>query len=125
MKSRLDRPTVWVLKEQLRAGTPFDYSAAYAFGDVEFITTFDPPIHPKSTILDSWCINVYKFINEYDPERDYLVPTGSPLGILMLGIALGCSKRKPPRILLWNRFTNLYVPTAVSDSITHETTYHE
>lgn len=104
------RPTVWVLKEQLRGGDArqvFDYTPAYKFGDIKFITDFDLPIHPGSSLAREWHKNVDWAIGQMDAS-DYLVLTGQPLAIYTLGAkmeAAGVSLE----ILVWRREQNEYV----------------
>jgi hypothetical protein len=116
------RPTVWVLKEQMRAGpngpAPMDYTAAYEFGDIKFITEFDPPLHGKSTVLVEWHKAVACFLDEFDETRDFIIPTGSPFGIFLFGRVLGedianHEYKQPPKILIWRREQNRYVPTTI------------
>lgn len=106
------RPTVWVLKEQMLSGMngprAMDYSAAYEFGDVRFITEFDLPTHPNSSVARNWYDAVHRFLQEYDPANDLIITTGQPLAIFMLGMVMGhlCII---PRILVWKREQNRYV----------------
>jgi hypothetical protein len=110
------RPTVWVLKEQAIRGAngtvPMDYTPAYTYGDVKFITEFDLPIHPKSTVANEWTAAINKFLKEYDPERDYLILTGSPLAIFAFGVAISTTD-VTHKILVWRREQGRYVPTTL------------
>lgn len=109
------RPTVWVLKEQMKQGangsSPMDYSPAYEFGDVCFITDFDLPTHPDSSIAKEWRKKISDFIRIFDPDRDFVILTGSPLAIFTLGRLLdACPK---VQILVWRREQNRYILTTV------------
>lgn len=110
------RPTVWVIKEQMKSGPngpePMDYTPAYEYGDLRFITEFDPPLHP-GTIRAEWDKQVAKFIEQMDVDRDYLVLSGSPLAIFLIGAKLGECKGignlSLPRVLVWRREQGRYV----------------
>lgn len=112
------RPTVWVLKEQvIRDSTgsrPMDYTPAYEYGDIRFITEFDPSTHEGSSIDREWRRHVAKFVDEFDPQRDSLILTGSPLAIARFGRIIGeTAPLIPVRVLVWKRDQNRYVPTAL------------
>lgn len=111
----MPRPTVWIVKEQVRRGdagtAPMDYTPAYAFGDIKFITEFDPPIYPGSNLLRNWEDQVRNFVKEYDPSNDYIILTGAPLAIFLIGAIVGQIKSSHPvKILVWRREQNAYVP---------------
>lgn len=107
----MPKPTVWVVKEQMMRGdlgsVAMDYSPAMKFGDIEFITHHDLPLHPHSSVRNSWALDVLEFVNKYDPHRDYLVATGQPMAILMVGYYLGMAG-KAPQFLVWRPAENLY-----------------
>jgi hypothetical protein len=103
------RPTVWVLKEQMVSGSPMDYSAAYEYGDVEFITDFDPPVgRTRSTIGAQWRQAVLRFIDSVDSENDYIILTGAPLAIFMCGLIMAQAGIML-KILVWRREQGKYV----------------
>lgn len=117
------RPTVWVLKEQVINGStgsrPMDYTPAYEYGDVRFITEFDLPLHPNSTVAKSWYESVMAFIQEFDPTHDFVITTGQPLAIFMLGMVMG-TLGVVPNVLVWKREQNRYVvykPTPIDSPI--------
>lgn len=105
------KPKVWVVKEQvLRNATgasAMDYSPAMFYGDIEFITRNDMPLHPNSSIRTVFEDDVKKFVDSYDPSRDFIITTGQPTAIFAVGYALGKSG-KPPRYLVWRREENRY-----------------
>ncbi len=105
------KPTVWVVKEQLVrnavGSTPMDYTPAMAYGEIEFVTQFDLPQHPKSSVLEAWARDVQKFCRDYDPRTDYIVTTGQPTSLFAVGWALG-RLGKAPRFLVWRREENRY-----------------
>jgi hypothetical protein len=110
------RPVVWVVKEQVKrdmtGSTPMDYTPAYEYGDLKFITDMDPPIHGSSTVKPEWLKQVGGFIREFNPDRDFMILTGSPLAIFVLGMMVGkINSRYPIQILVWRREQNKYVLT--------------
>jgi len=110
------RPTVWVVKEQIKTGSqgssPMDYTPAYEYGDVKFITDFDMPLHPASSLHAEWHSRVRGFIKDYNPEVDFLILTGSPLAIFLVGHALSQIRSQfPIKILVWRREQGRYVLT--------------
>jgi hypothetical protein len=107
----LKSPVCWVVKEQMlrsdTGSTPMDYGHAMEFGEIEFITTHDMPLHPRSQVQDAWDQAVVEFARRYDSQRDYIVCTGQPIAILTIGYALGRAG-KWPRFLVWRREENRY-----------------
>jgi hypothetical protein len=106
-------PKVWVIKEQLVrnavGSNPMDYTPAMTYGEIEFVTRSDLPLHPRSTALEHWALEVKKFVLSYDPKIDYIVTTGQPTSIFAVGWALG-QAGKTPRFLVWRREENRYIP---------------
>ena len=121
---------VWIVKEQVIRGEAgpalMDYSPALEFGDLEFITTHDMPMYQKSTVQENWNADVTRFARAYDPDSDYIVTTGQPTAIFMVGWVLGMAQ-KAPRFLVWRREENRYRPLVVTagftqftESVTHK-----
>ena len=111
----MHRPKVWVVKEQVRTAEvgvrAMDYTPAMEYGDVHFITEFDIPLHPNSTVTGEWVKAVQKFFKEYDASQDYIILTGHTLSIFMIGMILGATRTSPypPKILVWRREQQRYV----------------
>lgn len=110
----MNKPKVWVVKEQVRSGNAgpraMDYTPAMQYGELRFITEFDLPLHPQSTVAGEWTKEVKKFEEEYDPKVDYLILTGHTLSIFLIGMLLG--KRgisTDLKILVWRREQSRYV----------------
>ena len=105
------RPTVWVLKEQVKSTTngpvPMDYTAAYAYGNIRFITEMDLPLHPNSTVAKEWSKQVEKFMKEVN-ANDYVILTGQPLAMFLFG-ALCAVAEFIPNLLVWRREQSRYV----------------
>lgn len=111
MNSR--QPIVWVMKEQTRRSVTgpeaMDYTPAMKYGELRFITDFDLPIHHGGTLTGAWWKSVEAFMHEYDPDRDFIVATGQPLAMVLIGFALGMCGAGPT-FLIWRREENRYVP---------------
>lgn len=107
----MKNPIVWACKEQVTRSAigpvPMDYSPAAEFGDLEFITRCDIPLHIHSTVRELWESDVEAFVERYDPARDFIIVTGQPAAIFAIGYALGRAG-KPPRFLIWRREENRY-----------------
>lgn len=86
---------------------PVDYSAALEYGNIEFVTVHDMPMYAQSMVQKAWDEDVQRFINRFDPTKDYIIPTGQPMAILCVGFALGVVSKKP-RFLVWRREENRY-----------------
>lgn len=104
-------PTVWACKEQVvrshDGAVAMDYSPAESYGKLRFITRTDLPFHADSTIRNVWADDVQSFVEQYDPEVDYIITTGQPAAIFAMGWALG-RVNKTPRFLVWRREDNHY-----------------
>ncbi len=107
----MNKPKVFVLKEQVRRGEldsrVMDFSPAMSYGDLEFVTRDDMPLHPNSMLKDVWQKNVAHFVAEYDSSRDFVIATGRPDSIFTIGYALGLAG-KTPRFLVWRSQENRY-----------------
>lgn len=107
----MNKPIVWVIKEQVVRGivgsNAMDYTPAMVYGDIEFITRNDMPLHPHSSVRTVWEEDVAKFVVRYDDSKDFIVTTGQPTAIFAVGHALGNSN-KSPRYLVWQREDNRY-----------------
>lgn len=110
----MSKPIVWVIKEQVRrdatGAVPMDYTPAFKFGVVRFITDFDIPLYSRqgSGVAIQWFSKVVAFSKELDDDNDYIIMTGSPLAIFMVGAILStCNKL--PKILVWRRETSEYI----------------
>jgi hypothetical protein len=112
-----ERSKVFIVKEQVRRDAtgpvPMDYTPAFKYGDVEFITSFDLPLHQNGTLTGVWMKDVRKFLQRFDPENDWIVLTGSPLAIFIVGLLMGRSE-KIPRILVWKREIDQYIPYTIN-----------
>ena len=112
------KPVVWCVKEQMRrsemGSDAMDYSPAMVYGDIEFITKADMPLHPRSAVQLTWDADVAFFVSEYNPDKDYIITTGQPIAIFSVGHALGLAG-KTPRFLVWRREENRYRVLEISN----------
>lgn len=104
---------VWIVKEQMMRGdlgsVAMDYSPAMKYGELEFITTIDLPLHARSMVHATWGKEVDRFVKEYDGDTDFIITTGQPLAIFMIGWMLGYfGKTAPTRFLVWRPQENQY-----------------
>jgi hypothetical protein len=110
----MTKPKVWVIKEQVRrsdnGASAMDYTPAMVFGELEFITEFDLPLHAQSTVATQWSKAVTAFLVSYDPAEDFIILTGSPLAIFLVGIIVGrAAQSASPKILVWRREQGRYI----------------
>lgn len=116
----MSNPTVFVCKEQMVRSdvgpVPMDFTPAMEYGDIEFITTHDIPLYPKSNIQRNWEIDVAMFVKKYDDTRDFIITTGQPTAIFAIGHRLGAAG-KIPRFLVWRREENRYRPVVMPTTL--------
>lgn len=99
-------PTVYVSEQQA-----FDYSAATAYGQLKFIAAKNlAPASPGAP--DTWNKNVIhqirKEMQDYIPGFDFVIPTGSPLRMLTVGMVLA-EKGPRHRLLRWDPRAQRYI----------------
>lgn len=114
------KPIVWIVKEQVRrtgsSGVEaMDYTPAMKYGEIRFITQSDPPSFiTKSSVLEAWSNSVERFMEEFNPQLDFIIASGQPTAMMMVGWLIGDTlagfDRHPPRFLLWRREENTYIP---------------
>lgn len=101
------RPRVFVIHQQ-----PLDFTPAAVFGDVQFMNSVrlapaPPPgavdVHNKGVLAA-----IRKDLAGYIPGLDYIVPTGSPIKIILVGMVL---KEKGPshKVLGWDAKSQRYM----------------
>lgn len=109
-------PKIFIIKEQMVrnevGSVPMDYSRAQDYGDLEFITLHDLPMYSgRSSTQEAWNEDVIRFVKMYDPARDFIITTGQPAAIFMVGWILGAMDPvKIPRFLVWRREEGRYRP---------------
>lgn len=111
------KPIVWIVKEQVRriqTGVEvMDYTPAMKYGELRFITNFDPPSHvQKSSLMEAWGKAVKSFLDEFDPRIDFLIASGQPTAMMLVAYMIGLhhGTGNQPRFLLWRREEGMYLP---------------
>lgn len=105
-KSAEPTPTVYVAEHQA-----YDYTPAEAFGTLHFIEA--KPLAPQSpSAPDAWNKGVVhqirKVLTNYLPGFDFIIPTGSPSRMLLVGMLLA-ERGKKHNILKWDGRTQRYL----------------
>lgn len=101
------KPVVWVITEGNN-----DYTPAERFGTVKFITDQELRPSPASMQTHSAHADLRDFHKEYRPEVDYIVPTGNPVLIVLLGLILG--RHRNHLCLKWDSRTKEYTRYNIS-----------
>ncbi len=100
-------PILYVIEQQ-----PFDYTPAMAFGgEIRFM---DPqklaPVAPSTT--GTWNERVLhrirKDLSDYVPGYDYIIPTGAPSRMMLVGMVLA-SIGPHHKVLGWDAKTQRYL----------------
>lgn len=99
------QPRVFVTQE-----TSHDFRAAEQFGTVEFVTAGDLNNMRQSLHNERLIADVKDKLKDFDPERDWLVITGSPYVSALVFLLLGMKKFRSVRILRWDNRDFCYVP---------------
>lgn len=97
-------------KVYVTCDTPFDFSEAERFGDLEFVTHSD--IHnPKGSPHNAELLRqIREKIKAYDPDEDFILPVGSPYVQGCVFMALGLRGIREVRVLRWSNRDRLYIP---------------
>lgn len=98
-------PSVYVTQE-----TRNDFSPAEQFGEVKFITHKDLHNIRQSRHNEALVAEVKEALKHYDPERDWLVISGSPYVAALVFMLIGHKKPKHVQILRWDNRDFKYVP---------------
>lgn len=72
-------PRVFVTQEVRNSRTQIDYSPARKFGAIEFLTIMDFSSDEGSLSNKVLIEELRARLKEFDPSRDYIVTTGSPI----------------------------------------------
>lgn len=106
-----DTPMVYVIEQQ-----PFDYNPAAKFGTLFFMNNMKlAPTSPNdnNTWNDRLLRTIRKELADYQPGKDYVIPTGSPAKMLVAGMVLG-SIGTVHRLLGWDARAQHYVEYVVN-----------
>lgn len=102
-------PKVWVIQEGNN-----DYAPAEKYGEVRFITRADLRSVAASSVNEQAVADVAKFLEEYRPETDYIVPVGNPMMIIYVSMLV--HKMSPEhRYLKWDGRQADYVVFKITD----------
>lgn len=74
---------VWVIQEGNH-----DYSKAEKYGTVQFITKAELRSTPGSAQTEQVHEDIARFLKQYAPGIDYIVPTGNPVLVTLIGMYL-------------------------------------
>lgn len=102
-------PKVWVVQEGNN-----DYAPAEKYGEVRFITRADLRSVAASSVNEQAVADVAKFLEEYRPEIDYIVPVGNPMMIIYVSMLV--HKMSPEhRYLKWDGRQADYIVFKITD----------
>lgn len=101
---------VWVTQEMSK----FNYLDAENYGEVRFLTARDYSSMVGSLSNDALLKDIRDRLSEFNPETDYLVPTGSPL-VVMVVMSIVARKYSTNRfkVLKWDNRHMKYIPTVM------------
>jgi hypothetical protein len=99
-------PVVYVVEQQ-----PFDYGPAAAYGEIKYLEKRKfAPASPSAP--DTWnktsIHRIRQELSSYVPWYDYIVPTGSPTKMLVVGMVLA-EKGQNHRLLGWDARSRRYL----------------
>ncbi len=100
------KPTVYVVEQQ-----PFDYTSATVYGELMFLES--PRLAPHApNAPDTWNKSVLNHMSaelkNYRPGEDYIVPTGSPVRMMLAGMILA-KKGAKHKFLGWDNRSRRYL----------------
>lgn len=101
---------VYVIEQQ-----PFDYTPATVYGELTFLESERLAPHaPNSpnTWNEKVLHQIRKDLAAYVPGYDYIIPTGAPYRMLLVGMVLA-SRGKQHRILGWDNRQHRYLEYVV------------
>lgn len=100
------KPTVYIVEQQ-----PFDYTPATSYGELRFLDS--PRLAPSApNAPDTWNKSVLhqlrRELGGYICGYDFIVPTGGPVRMLLVGMLLA-EKGKKHKMLGWDNRTKRYL----------------
>ena len=111
MTEPIQSPIVFVVEQQAH-----DYSSAIEYGTLQFMET-RRLASTAPNVPETWNDRVTKFLRQqlmaYVPERDYIIPTGSPMKLMLVGLLLA-EKGPRHRLLGWDSRNNKYLEYHIS-----------
>ena len=109
----MNRPKVYITQEVTTA----NYSTAENFGEPVFLSVSEVSNVPNSLHNRKLVFNIRERFKDYDPERDFIAPSGSPI-ITGLVFAIAREKSESFNVLKWNNRDSGY--TAIRIDIGRE-----
>ena len=97
------KPLVWVTQENPK----FDYTPAEKYGELRFITCKDYTNNENSLFNSGLSEEIMLELREFNPDVDYLLPSGSPVVMMAVAAILGRDCRNL-KILKWNNRNNAW-----------------
>jgi hypothetical protein len=99
----MDRPRVFVTQEVPTA----NYTDVERFGDPQFLCSSEVSDVPNSLHTQTLVGMMRVRFTEYDPERDFIAPSGSPI-LAGLVFAMAREKGDTFNVLKWNNRDRCY-----------------
>jgi hypothetical protein len=100
---------IYILREQIvrdASGTnsPVDYSPALDHGDsLSVVTRYEADqVIGGSEMAKNMVEDLRSFAMAYNPDKDYIIPTGAPTMILLVGMLLHAAGHRRVRMLKWS-----------------------
>lgn len=105
----MTRPKVYITQEVMSA----NYSTADEFGDPVFLSVAEVSNVPNSLHNRKLVYNMRERFKDYDPARDYIAPSGSPV-ITGLVFAIAREKTDTFNVLKWNARDSKYTALRIN-----------
>lgn len=94
-----------------------NYLPAEQFGTIEFLTADDFSSVASSLLNPRLVHKMRTKLTEFDPKRDFIVPSGSPIvtGVAFMLLREVLQERGESRftVLRWSKFTTTYEPIVI------------
>lgn len=92
------RPNVFITNRVNKT----DYSAAADFGNLTTVSDKIYSFTPGSTANEIMSLDVNKSADKFDPQEDYVLPSGSAISTALFVLALWKRGVRTIRVLMWN-----------------------
>lgn len=104
-----NRPLVYIIEQQ-----PFNYSAAEVYGQLMFLSAKKLAPYSLSPLWNNEVLRSLRHeLADYVPEYDFIVPTGAPNRILLVGMLLK-ERGSKHKILGWDAKQQRYIEYLIS-----------
>jgi len=101
-------PKVWVTQEMPN----LNYLPAEEFGDVDFVSKVDFSPMQNTSINEDVASRISARLQDFNPEQDYVVTSGSPTLMAAVFMFLG-RRHRSVKILRWSNRDSAYTPVTV------------